>query len=109
MQVAELLQGITDEAQITAADVAAIVPEGVVYVVLDDDPTGTQSVADLPVLTRWSKDDLIWGFEQGKPAVYVLTNSRSLDPDTTRARTLEVVEAASQAAAALGKQASTLR
>ena len=28
-----------------------------VLVVLDDDPTGTQSVADLPVLTRWEVSD----------------------------------------------------
>jgi hypothetical protein len=27
-------------------------------VVLDDDPTGTQCIADLPVLTRWAVPDL---------------------------------------------------
>lgn len=105
MQVAELLHGARAEVEISAADVAEAVPQDVVYVVLDDDPTGTQSVADLPVLTRWSKEDLAWAFNQDKPAVYVLTNSRSLDPETTRERTLEVVVAASAAAAELGKQA----
>ena len=29
-------------------------------IVLDDDPTGTQSVADLPVLTRWEVKDFTW-------------------------------------------------
>ncbi len=29
-------------------------------VVFDDDPTGTQSIADLPVLTSWSVDDVRW-------------------------------------------------
>lgn len=38
-----------------------------VLVVLDDDPTGTQSVADLPVLTRWDVEDFIWAFGQSKP------------------------------------------
>lgn len=67
-------------------------------VVLDDDPTGTQSVADLPVLTGWSEDDLAWALGTGAPAVYVMTNSRSLDPDTAERRNRDVVETAVRAA-----------
>ena len=33
-------------------------------VVLDDDPTGTQTIADIPVLTSWSVDDIRWAFRQ---------------------------------------------
>lgn len=69
-----------------------------VLVVLDDDPTGTQSVADLPVLTRWDVADFAWAFSQGKPAVYVLTNTRSLDPAEAAARNEEVVRNALAAA-----------
>ncbi|MDQ0798692.1 four-carbon acid sugar kinase family protein [Arthrobacter sp. SLBN-112] len=69
-----------------------------VLVVLDDDPTGTQSVADLPVLTRWDVEDFTWAFSQGKPAVYVLTNTRSLDPAEAAARNEEVVRNALTAA-----------
>ncbi|WPU09831.1 four-carbon acid sugar kinase family protein [Pseudarthrobacter oxydans] len=69
-----------------------------VLVVLDDDPTGTQSVADLPVLTRWDVEDFIWAFSQSKPAVYVLTNTRSLDPAEAAARNEEVVRNALAAA-----------
>ncbi len=69
-------------------------------VVLDDDPTGTQSVADLPVLTRWEVEDFIWAFGQTKPAVYVLTNTRSLDPAEAAARNEEVVRNALAAAGA---------
>ena len=51
-------------------------------IVLDDDPTGTQTVHDVPVLTAWSYSELRWALEQPNPVVYVLTNSRSLDePD----------------------------
>ncbi|WP_017545425.1 four-carbon acid sugar kinase family protein [Nocardiopsis prasina] len=71
---------------------------GSVIVVLDDDPTGTQSVHGLPVLTRWSVDDLRWAFEQGTLAVYVLTNTRSLDPAEAEARNAEVVRNARTAA-----------
>lgn len=69
-----------------------------VLVVLDDDPTGTQSVADLPVLTRWDVEDFTWAFGQDKPAVYVLTNTRSLDPAEAAARNEEVVRNALAAA-----------
>lgn len=60
-------------------------------VVLDDDPTGTQTVRDLPVLTRWTADDVDWALAQGTPAFFVLTNTRSLGPDDAAARTREVV------------------
>jgi len=87
-----------------------------VLVVLDDDPTGTQSVADLPVLTRWEVEDFAWAFGQGKPAVYVLTNTRSLDPAEAAARNEEVVRnalaAATDAALRVGfvsRSDSTLR
>ncbi|YCK81808.1 hypothetical protein M1D89_22535 [Arthrobacter sp. D3-18] len=75
-----------------------------VLVVLDDDPTGTQSVADLAVLTRWDVADFTWAFthirqNQTKPAVYVLTNTRSLDPAEAAARNEEIVRNALAAAA----------
>ena len=47
-------------------------------VVLDDDPTGTQSIADLPVLTSWSVADLQWALRQPTTAFFILTNTRSL-------------------------------
>jgi len=46
-------------------------------VVLDDDPTGTQTVHGVPVLTRWPVDALAAEFKRDPPAFYVLTNSRS--------------------------------
>jgi uncharacterized protein YgbK (DUF1537 family) len=46
-------------------------------VVLDDDPTGTQTIHDLPVLTEWSVPTLRAELENDLPAFYILTNSRS--------------------------------
>lgn len=83
---------------VTAADVARRAETGAVIVVLDDDPTGTQSVHGLPVLTRWGVDDLRWAFAQDTLAVYVLTNTRSLDPEEAGARNAEVVRNARDAA-----------
>src|SRR3712207_8612932 len=47
-------------------------------VVLDDDPTGVQSVHGVPVLTTWTVEDLRWALTQPSPTFYILTNSRSL-------------------------------
>ena len=93
----ELLAGYPSEVEISAAEVAAAreaAPR--VLIVLDDDPTGTQSVADLPVLTAWEVEDFEWALLHRidgapAPAIYVLTNSRSLDPAAARARTQECV------------------
>ncbi|MBE0011202.1 four-carbon acid sugar kinase family protein [Arthrobacter sp. AET 35A] len=99
----------------------AVQASGRILVVLDDDPTGTQSVADLPVLTSWEPSDFAWAFAQRiggapAPAVYVLTNTRSLDPETTASRNREIVtnslDAATEAGVTIGfvsRSDSTLR
>ena len=77
-QLGELVADFPEPVSVSADDVVAARArenDTVVYVVLDDDPTGTQSVADLPVLMTWEKDDFLWAFETGKPAVYVMINS----------------------------------
>ena len=53
--------------------------------VLDDDPTGTQTVHGVPVLTTWSVEDLRWALEQPSSTFYILTNSRSF-PEEEAAR-----------------------
>ncbi|WLQ08349.1 four-carbon acid sugar kinase family protein [Arthrobacter oryzae] len=107
---ADVLAAFPAEVQIPAELVANAVAASSaasprVLVVLDDDPTGTQSVADLPVLTRWDVADFTWAFthireNQTKPAVYVLTNTRSLDPAEAAARNEEIVRNALTAAGA---------
>ena len=47
-------------------------------VVLDDDPTGVQTVHDISVYTNWDKDSIRQGFEEENNLFYVLTNSRGL-------------------------------
>src|SRR5262245_5431190 len=59
-------------------------------VVIDDDPTGTQTVYDVPVLTGWEVDTLRAEFGASEPCFYILTNSRSLPPEEARALTLEL-------------------
>ena len=51
---------------------------GSCIVALDDDPTGTQTVHDIPVLTNWKLPTIIDEFHKQTPLFYLLTNSRSL-------------------------------
>lgn len=97
---ADLLRDFSDGRAVDSGEIEASFDAGThhIFVVLDDDPTGTQSVSDLPVLTSWGKDDFVWAFETGKRAVYVMTNSRSLSPDDAERVNNEVVDAAFEAA-----------
>lgn len=105
---AELLSTFPPEPAVDPAEVAAsVTASGRVLVVLDDDPTGTQSVADLPVLTRWEAEDFAWALGtriggRRPPAVYVLTNTRSLGPEEAAARNREAVRSALAAAQEAG-------
>lgn len=99
----ELLRGMPPPATISPADVRqARGNKARQLIVLDDDPTGTQSVAELPVLNSWTAADLEWALATGAAAVYVMINSRSLDPEAAAARNREVVQAALAAAKNLG-------
>lgn len=100
-----LLAAYPQPAAVTADEVAAG-STGSVFIVLDDDPTGTQSVAGLPVLTSWAEDDFTWALSTGSPAVYVLTNSRSLGEAEAARINREVVANAHAAATRLGIRAA---
>jgi uncharacterized protein YgbK (DUF1537 family) len=73
-------------------------------IVLDDDPTGTQTVHDIPVLTEWSVEAIGAELERGSPLFYVLTNSRSLTPEAARTLALEIADNIRQAAENSGKK-----
>ena len=51
------------------------------FAVIDDDPTGTQCVHGVPVLTTWEEDDLAAAMNGPSSTFFVLTNSRSMPPD----------------------------
>ena len=52
-------------------------------VVLDDDPTGTQTVHHVPVYTDWSLETLEQIMGDTEPVAFILTNSRSFSKDRT--------------------------
>jgi uncharacterized protein YgbK (DUF1537 family) len=56
----------------------AVLRSGQKILVLDDDPTGTQTVYDVQVLTEWSVESLAGLLGEPGCLAYILTNSRSL-------------------------------
>ncbi len=77
---------------------AAEIPGGGRLIVLDDDPTGTQTVRDVPILTRWEDADLAWALDQPEVVVAILTNSRSM-PEAQAAAISEDIAARMEALA----------
>ncbi|HRV91919.1 MAG TPA: four-carbon acid sugar kinase family protein, partial [Anaerolineae bacterium] len=59
-------------------------------VVLDDDPTGTQTVYDIPVLTEWPVEVLAQELLTDSPAFYLLTNSRSMPLSQAQAMNTDI-------------------
>lgn len=104
MHIDTLLAPLPAARDVSAADVRARLDPSSVLVVLDDDPTGTQSVAGIPVLTRWERADLDGALATGAPAVYVLTNTRSLDESTAAQRNRDIVEVTLAAAEEAGRR-----
>jgi len=62
-------------------------------IVLDDDPTGSQTVHSCPLLLRWDANSLRRGLAHPSPLLFVLANTRALDPEAARERVREICQA----------------
>lgn len=61
-------------------------------VVLDDDPTGIQTVHGCLLITRWDEESVRLGFEDAEPFFYILTNTRAMTRDEAEQITREAME-----------------
>ncbi|WP_392480437.1 four-carbon acid sugar kinase family protein [Nostoc sp. C110] len=61
-------------------------------IVLDDDPTGSQTVHSCLLLMHWDVDTLRSGLQDNSPIFFVLTNTRSLTPESATSVTKEVCQ-----------------
>ena len=68
-------------------------------IVLDDDPTGSQTVHGCLLLTRWDVDTLRIGLGDASPIFFVLTNTRALTPEKAASVTRQVCQNLKQAIA----------
>ncbi|NLT73281.1 MAG: hypothetical protein GXX94_03695 [Chloroflexi bacterium] len=83
--------------------IQAHVADAAKVVVLDDDPTGTQTVHGVPVLTGWSTQALAGELRDPSSLFYILTNSRSLEREAAAARSAEIARNLQAAAADVGR------
>ncbi|PSN15799.1 Hrp-dependent type III effector protein [filamentous cyanobacterium CCT1] len=73
-------------------------------IVLDDDPTGSQTVHSCLLLMQWDVETLRQGLQDTAPIFFVLTNTRALSAAAAEAVTREVCQNLKQAIALVGLQ-----
>lgn len=71
-------------------------------IVLDDDPTGSQTVHSCLLLLKWDVDTLCLGLNDDSPLFFVLTNTRALTPEKASGITKEVCNNLKRAIAKVG-------
>lgn len=71
-------------------------------IVLDDDPTGSQTVHSCLLLTQWDVETLKLGLVDEAPIFFILTNTRALAPEAARQVTCEVCQNLKTAIAQVG-------
>jgi len=85
--------------QVEPAGLAAPEP-ALKIVVIDDDPTGSQTVHGCPLLLRWDPASLALALRQPSPLLFLLANTRALAPAEARQRVREICRALAPALAA---------
>lgn len=61
-------------------------------IVLDDDPTGVQTVNGISVYTDWTAESIAAGFAEKNSMFFILTNSRAFSTAKTRAEHKKIAE-----------------
>ncbi len=74
--------------------------EGYKIVVLDDDPTGIQTVNGCMLITDWRASNIRQAFDHKSPLFYILTNTRSVN----KAEAVDIVSEATRLVIEVNKQ-----
>ena len=91
-----------DTARLSAALAAEANANQRKIIVLDDDPTGVQTVHDIFVYTDWSIESLRKGFAAPEKLFFILTNSRGFTAAETTKAHIEIAEHVDQVAREFG-------
>ena len=67
--------------------------ERIKVLVLDDDPTGSQTVHSCPLLLRWDARSLRQALAHPSPLLFLLANTRALDPKAAEQRVRSICQA----------------
>lgn len=93
-----------DEDKVTALLNIEIAKNNKKIVVLDDDPTGVQTVHDISVYTNWDEKSIKEAFAEENNLFYILTNSRGFTEEQTAKAHFEIAEVVDKVAKASGKE-----
>lgn len=77
-------------------------------IVLDDDPTGTQTVHGVPVYTSWQREQVASLLAEQSRLCFILTNTRAMTATAARAVNREIAERVCAAAQRTGQPFSIL-
>lgn len=77
---------------------------GLKVVVLDDDPTGVQTVHGVQVYTVWDEPTMVAMLREEEPLAFILTNSRALDAAAAHALNEDVATSVLKAARRVGRR-----
>ncbi len=92
-----------DEESVDALLQKEIAADGTKFVVLDDDPTGVQTVHDISVYTDWTLESIRAGFAEKNKLFYILTNSRGMTAEETTRAHREIAATVAQVSRETGK------
>ena len=92
-----------DEAALDTLLSAELARDHTKLVVLDDDPTGVQTVHGVSVYTDWSAESIRSGFAEENKVFYILTNSRGMTISETTAIHREIAETVAAVSGECGK------
>ena len=92
-----------DIAKIDALLADEIAKDKTKFIVLDDDPTGVQTVHDISVYTDWSEESVRQGFDETNKLFYILTNSRGFTAEQTEKAHREIAATVAKVARETGK------
>ena len=95
---------LPDRASVEAALAAEAERSQRQIVVLDDDPTGVQTVHDVSVYTDWTPESIRRGFAEPGKLFFILTNSRGLTVAETTKVHREIARNVADVAADLGRE-----
>ena len=93
------LPAVLDETQVDALLERELLDFNKKIIVLDDDPTGVQTVHGVSVYTDWTPDSIDAGFAEKQPMFFILTNSRGFTAAETKHAHEEIARVIQQTAA----------
>ncbi len=102
-------EALVRERSYDAAAVEAMLAEAIQknrrkIVVLDDDPTGVQTVHDISVYTGWDEESMREAFLEEGNLFYIMTNSRGMTAEETTKIHHEIAAVVDRVAKALGRE-----